>query len=92
MFSATATFSAFVLPAFIVGTVKTETLYSGPIWFLKVYTAITIFCALYHSLYRVKTIAFDLDLPPLAQKFTKLAANLLILAGTITILTMLIFN
>lgn len=92
LFSATATYSAFILPAFIFSTLKTQSNYTAPIWFLKVYVGVTLFCALYHSLYRVKTITFDLGFNANAIKTIAIATNTLVIAGTCAIIAAMLFS
>lgn len=58
MFSATAFVSAFVLPAHIFAWLRGMELREG--LFFEVYLFAVLFCALYHGLYRAKTILHDL--------------------------------
>ncbi len=58
MFSATAVVSAFVLPVHIYALLRGMELRPG--LFFEVYLFAVLFCALYHGLYRTKTIFHDL--------------------------------
>ena len=63
LFSATATASAFLLPAFIVGQFFAAP-YNHNLSPYLLYGSIVIiyFCALYHALYRIKSSDHDLHL------------------------------
>jgi len=51
--------SAFILPVHIWALLQGKTMNISLIWF-KLYFALLFVVGLYHSLYRVKTIVFDL--------------------------------
>ena len=65
-FSGTAMLSAFILPIH-VWAVMTGRWMSLEFWWQKTYLMILVAAALYHSYYRVKTVAFDLTLVKLEK-------------------------
>ena len=90
LFSATATLSAFFLPAFILGNINSSI--KAPFGELVsvTITGIILFAALYHGLYRVKTICEDLDFNKRTIKVVNIISALLLSIGTIAILIMII--
>lgn len=60
-FSGTAMLSAFILPIHIWAISHGYTMNLGNIFF-RLYFVVLFVCALYHGLYRTKTILFDLGL------------------------------
>ena len=73
-FSGTAMLSAFLLPIHIFALAQDFTIQRSH-FFARVYIFVIIFCALYHSLYRVQTIIRDLGF----EKITKFTGWLLTL-------------
>lgn len=61
LFSLTAFISAFLLPAHIYLTMAGWKIKLTP-WYFKLYFGILFFSALYHGLYRLKTILKDLKI------------------------------
>lgn len=63
-FSGTATASAFLLPAFIMGQFLYGRNFTAglPPWLFYGTTALILFCALYHSIYRIIASNHDLKL------------------------------
>lgn len=59
LFSATAMISAFVFPVQITHA----HLMRLDAWYFKLYFAVLFFSALYHGLYRLKTVLKDLKIP-----------------------------
>lgn len=98
LFSGTATFSAFTLPALIFSILNynpfngNDRLWYPPIWVAKIIAIIIIFCALYHSLYRVKTVTFDLGFSPKTVKITAFIANCLLTIGILATSALLILG
>ncbi len=64
LFSVTATFCAFLLPIFIFALISTPIAFDPPLpdWIMIIIFLITLFCALYHSIYRIFASDHDLQL------------------------------
>lgn len=68
LFSGAATFSAFILPIFLWTQWKGYQGKEIPIpGGTEIFLFVTAFCAIYHGLYRTKTIIFDLGFPRAAK-------------------------
>lgn len=61
LFSGTAMLSAFILPVHIWALANNYSMKLNP-WFFKIYFGVLLFSALYHGLYRTKTILKDLKI------------------------------
>jgi hypothetical protein len=89
IFTVTATFSAFMLPVFILALIKNFSLNSAfPHWLLFGYFFCILFSALYHSLFRIKYLSFDLKLGK-AVKIIGIIINLVIILGTLALIFLL---
>lgn len=64
IFSTTATFCAFVLPVFIFAILGTPVVFYPPVpdWIFLIIFIGVLFCALYHSIYRIHASDHDLQL------------------------------
>lgn len=63
MFSGTATVSAFLLPAYIIASLQQRELNPAiPEWLQYAIIIVLLFCALYHSIYRIAASDHDLKL------------------------------
>ncbi|MBU0667877.1 hypothetical protein KJ951_02095 [Patescibacteria group bacterium] len=63
-FSVTATFCAFVLPVFIFTLLSTPVVFNPPLpdWIFIIVFLGVLFCAFYHSIYRIYASDHDLQL------------------------------
>ncbi len=85
-FSGTAMLSAFILPVHIWALSHGYHM-DFPWWPFRLYFTVLMIAALYHSLYRVKTICFDLGFGTHEKAIEAFCALLFLLASATTILT-----
>jgi len=86
LFSGTATYCAFFLPVLFyrILVIKPETSNATMNQFLYFgFIIVTYWCALYHSLYRLKTVVFDLGASKKIQKITDILCDFLLICGSI---------
>jgi hypothetical protein len=90
LFSATATVCAFILPIFIWHHIHTNFNSAYPAWLISVYMGFIFFCALYHSLYRIKALCEDFGCKGVKSKIISLLISSLLIIGILGILIIII--
>src|SRR3989338_10641234 len=82
-FSGTAMLAAFILPVHIWALTNDFTFQTT--WLARIYFIVLMIAALYHSLYRVKTIVFDLGFGKYQKAVGYVATALFIIFSALTV-------
>jgi hypothetical protein len=90
LFSATATICAFILPVFIWHHTQSNFNSAYPAWLISVYIGFIFFCALYHSLYRIKALCEDFCNKGFKLKIISAIISFLLITGILGILIIII--
>lgn len=90
LFSATATICAFILPIFIWQHIQVNINRTYPEPLIVIYFGFIFFCALYHSLYRIKALCEDFGCKGLKLKIINAIITFLLIIGILGILIIII--